>query len=74
LQLVSSRIVPFIHSGSLAASNAREVLFRSGSGFILYLSDDDCSKAPEERLISLNLREALIWLNEGYPDQGSFWT
>jgi hypothetical protein len=74
LQLVSSRIVPFIHSGSLEASNAREVLFRSGSGFILYLSYDDCSKAPEERLISLNLREALIWLNEGYPDQGSFWT
>jgi hypothetical protein len=74
LQLVSSRIVRFIDSESLEASSAREVLFRNNSGFILYLSDDDYSSAPQERLISLELREALIWLNEDYPDQGSFWT
>jgi hypothetical protein len=74
MQLVSSRIVRFIESESLEAGRAREVLFRSSSGFFLYLSDDDDSSAPQERLISLELREALIWLNEGYPDQGSFWT
>ena len=74
MQLVSSRIVRFIDSVSLEAGSAREVLFRNSSGFILYLSDDDYSSAPEERLISLELREALIWLNEGYSDQGSFWT
>ena len=73
LQLVSSRIVRFIDSLSLEAGTAREILFRNGSGFILYLSDDDYSPAPEERLISLELREALIWLNED-SDQGSFWT
>ena len=73
MQLVSSRIVRFIDSQSLEAGSAREVLFRNSSGFILYLSDDDYSSAPEERLISLELREALIWLNEG-PDHGSFWT
>lgn len=74
MQLVSSRIVRFIDSVSLEAGRAREVLFRNSSGFILYLSDDDHSSVPEERLISLELREALIWLNEGYSDQGSFWT
>lgn len=74
MQLVSSRIVRFIDSVSLKAGSGREVLFRNSSGFILYLSDDDYSSAPEERLISLELREALIWLNEDYSDQGSFWT
>jgi hypothetical protein len=71
MQLVSSRIVRFIDSQSLEAGGAREVLFRNGSDFILYLSDDDYSSAPA--LISLELREALIWLNEG-SDHGSFWT
>ena len=74
MQLVASRNVRFIDSQSLEAGSAREVLFRNKSGFILYLSDDDCSSAQQERLISLELREALIWLNEGDSDQGSFWT
>jgi hypothetical protein len=74
MQLVSSRIVRFIDSVSLEAGSAREVLFRNSSGFILYLSDNDYSSSPQERLISLELREALVWLNEDYSDQGSFWT
>ena len=73
MQLVASRNVHFIDSQSLEAGSAREVLFRNSRGFILYLSDDDYSSAPEERLISLELREALIWLNES-SDEGSFWT
>jgi hypothetical protein len=73
MQLVSSRIVRFIDSESLEAGRAREVLFRDCSGFILYLSDDDHSSEPKERLIPLELREALIWLNEDYSGQGSFW-
>ena len=73
MQLVSSRIVRFIDSQSLEAGGAREVLFRNGNDFILYLSDDDYSSAPEERLISLELREAVIWLN-GASYHGSFWT
>ena len=73
MQLISSRIVRFIDSQSLEPGSAREVLFRNSSGFILYLSDDDCSSTSEERLISLELREALIWLNEG-SDHGFIWT
>jgi hypothetical protein len=73
MQLVSSRIVQLIDSESLEPGQAREILFRDSSGFVLYLSDSDYSSASEERLISLELREALIWLNEGCSDQGSFW-
>ena len=73
MQLVSSRIVRSIDSQSTEAGSGREALFRNSSGFILYLAANDYSSAPEERLISLELREALIWLNEG-PDHGSFWT
>ena len=68
MQLVSSRIVRFIDGDSLEAGTAHEILFRDSSGFILYLSDEDCSPDSKERIIPLELREALIWLN-----QGSFW-
>jgi hypothetical protein len=73
MELVSSRIVHFIESETLEPGQAREILFRDDGGFILYLSDSDDSSASEERLISLELREALIWLNEDSLDQGSFW-
>lgn len=73
MQLVSSRIVHFIDSESLEPGRARESLFRDNRTFVLYLSDSDYSSTSEERLISLGLREALIWLNEDYSDQGSFW-
>jgi len=42
-------------------------------GFILYLSDGAPSSSCKERMIRLDLREALIWLNEPAQDQGSFW-
>ncbi|XIA64714.1 hypothetical protein ACFIOY_39015 [Bradyrhizobium sp. TZ2] len=74
MQLVSSRIVCFIDSQSLEAGEAREILFRDENSFILYLSDGKCSPASDERLISLGLREALIWLNEDCSDPGSFWS
>jgi len=58
MQLVSSRIVRYKDSQSLQASSAREALFRNSSGFVLYRAANDYSSAPEERLISLELREA----------------
>jgi hypothetical protein len=74
MQMISSRIVPFIDSQSLTLGNAREALFRDESGgFLLYLCDGEFSRAAEERLISLGVREALIWLNGPPQDQGSFW-
>jgi hypothetical protein len=74
MQLVSSRKIPSLDSWSLAPCEAREVLFRTSRGFLLYLSNGKPSQAGEERVISLDLREALIWLNEASDQRGSFWT
>ena len=75
IELVSSRTIPFIDSRSLAPHKAREALFRTnGDRFILYLADGNPSSAGEERIIFLELREALIWLNEPSEQHGSFWT
>ncbi|MGY3506870.1 hypothetical protein ACVWXP_007443 [Bradyrhizobium sp. USDA 4463] len=75
MQLVSSRTVSFIDVPSLAACEAKEALFHHDSkGFILYLSGGGRPSTSEERVIFLELREALVWLNEPPEDQGSFWT
>jgi hypothetical protein len=75
MQLIFSRTIPFLDAHSLAAGRAREALFRCDSGdFVLYLSDGKTRSANEERVIFLEPREALLWLNEPLGDQGSFWT
>jgi len=75
MQLISSRAIAFLDSQSLAPRQAREALFRTTGGrFVLYLADGDPSSANEERLVFLELREALIWLNEPSEQRGSFWT
>ena len=74
MQIISSRIIPFIDVQSLAPGQAREVLFRDeNNGFILYLSDGGSSSNMEERIVRLEMREALIWLNEPPEDGGAFW-
>jgi hypothetical protein len=73
MQLISSRVVPFIDSESLAPGLVREALFRAeGDSFVLYLADGK-SSSGEERVVFLELREALIWLNEPSEQRGSFW-
>ena len=75
MQLISSRTIPFLDSRSLASGQGREVLFRAkGNRFVLYLADGDPSSAGEERVVFLDLREALLWLNEPSEQRGSFWT
>jgi hypothetical protein len=74
MQMISSRIIPFIDAQSLAPGQAREALFRDeNNGFILYLSDSVAASKAEERIIRLEMREALIWLNEAPEDGGAFW-
>ena len=62
-----------ISDAALEAGQAREVLFRDDNSFVLYLTGGAPSSTAEERVISLGLREALIWLNETAQDCGSFW-
>ena len=74
MQMISSRTISFIDAQSLAPGQAREALFRDeNSGFILYLSDGVSSSDLEERVLRLEMREALIWLNETPEDGGAFW-
>ena len=74
MQMISSRTIPFIDAQSLASGQAREALFRDeNNGFILYLSDGAPASNMEERIIRLEMREALIWLNETPEDGGTFW-
>jgi hypothetical protein len=75
MQLVALRTISSIDSQSLTPQQAREALFRAnGDRFVLYLADGSFSSASEERVIFLDLREALIWLNEPVEQRGSFWT
>ena len=74
MQMISSRTIPFIDVQSLALGRAREALFRDeNNGFILYFSDSVAASKAEERIIRLEVREALIWLNETPEDRGTFW-
>jgi hypothetical protein len=74
MQMIFSRTIPFIDVQSLAPGQAREALFRDeNNGFFLYLSDGVACSNTEERIIRLETREALIWLNETAEDGGAFW-
>ena len=72
MQMISTRAIAFLDVQSLAPGQAREALFRDGDGsFLLYLCDGE--PVREERVIFLDPREALIWLNESPQEEGSFW-
>jgi hypothetical protein len=74
MQMISSRAVGFIDAQSLTSGEAREVLFRDGDGsFLLYLRDGERASVTQERVMLLDLREALLWLNEAAQEQSSFW-
>jgi hypothetical protein len=73
MQMLHSRTVRFVDSDTLAEREAREALFRGENGFILYLSGGELSSSGEERVLFLELREALLWLNEPAQECGSFW-
>jgi hypothetical protein len=74
MQLVSSRTISFIDVSSLAIVEAKEALFHDeGKGFLLDLTGGEVSSTAEERVVFLELREALIWLNEPPDDRGSLW-
>jgi len=73
MQLIASRIYPFIDSQSLEEHQARDSLFRTDDGaFVLHLSS---SKTPNagDRLVWQSCRSALIWINSTTEDFGAEW-
>ncbi len=73
MRLVVSRNYPAINLETLTEYFARQALFRADDGsFLLYMtSERQCER--EERLLVLDCRNALIWLNEPPHISGLFW-
>jgi len=72
IELLASRTYPFIDSDALVERHARDNLFRMADGsFLLHLSTDKA--ADDDRLLRIDSRAALIWLNAGPEEFGIEW-
>jgi hypothetical protein len=73
MQLMVSRSYPVIDAQTLAEYVARDALFRAADGsYFLYMA----SKARvegEERILFLDCRDALLWLNDTPDTLASYW-
>jgi hypothetical protein len=68
-----SRTYPFIDSQSLGEHQARDTLFRIPDGtFLLHLSSSD-RPVEDDRLVWIDCRTALIWINAAPEDFGTEW-
>jgi hypothetical protein len=73
MQLMVSRSYPVIDAQTLAEHVARDALFRTADGsYLLYMASGR-QVEPEERILFLNCRDALLWLNETPDACGSYW-
>jgi hypothetical protein len=71
MEKLHSRTIEYFDGDNLDARKGHEVLFRTPGGFVLYLSSDDQQPASKERIVRLDAREALLWLNE--TESGRLW-
>lgn len=72
VELIVSRTYPFIDSEALAERQARDTLFRTPDGsFLLHLSNDKA--ADDDRVVWIDTRAALIWLNADPEEFGMEW-
>jgi hypothetical protein len=73
VDLLISRTYPFIDSQSLVEHQARDTLFRIPDGrFLLHLSSKD-RPVEDDRLVWIDGRTALIWINAAPEDFGMEW-
>jgi hypothetical protein len=73
MQLMVSRNYRVIDAQTLAEHVARDALFRTTDGsYFLYMSSGRQLES-EERVLFLNCRDALLWLNETPDARGSYW-
>src|SRR3979409_654379 len=73
MQLMVSRSYPAIDEGTLTEYSAREALFRCDDGSFLLYMNSERQRASEERILKLDCREALIWLNATTEAVGCYW-
>jgi hypothetical protein len=66
-----SRSYPAIDAQTLTEYVARDTLFRTAGGsYFLYMTS---GSQVEERILLLDCRDALLWLNEAPDTLGSYW-
>ena len=72
MQLVATRKYSFIAVQSLTERQARDSLFRVAENeFVLHMNSDEA--ADEERLVWLDSRAALLWINQTPDEYGMNW-
>jgi len=73
MQLMVSRSYPVIDAQTLGEYATRDALFRAADGsYFLYMASEGHIEG-EERILFLDCRDALLWLNETLDALGSYW-
>ena len=73
MQLMVSRSYPVIDTQTLTEYVARDALFRTADGsYFLYMASGGQLEG-EERILFMDCRDALLWLNEAPDTLGSYW-
>jgi hypothetical protein len=74
MQLVASRTYQFLDASTLDEGCGQESLLRTEDGaLVLYLVDRVGLLSAQERLIPMDLRDALVWINQSPDEATSFW-
>jgi hypothetical protein len=73
VQIVASRVYPFLDVSSLRELLARDTLLRTNDGaYILHMSSGEETE-NHDRLIWLDSRSALMWVNASAEEYGMEW-
>jgi len=73
MKLVLSRCHPITDAQALTGYFTREALFRTDDGsFLLYMASEG-KTGREERILFLDCRDALVWLNATSDVRGTSW-
>ena len=72
-QIVVSRRYPVLDAETLTQHCALDTLLRGEDGSFLLYTTSDRHAAAEERVLFLECRDALVWLNETADALGSYW-
>lgn len=73
MRLLASRTYPFVDRLWLEERLARDTLFRTGDDEFLLYMETPGSVEGVDRLVRLNCRAALLWINETTEEFGMEW-
>jgi len=68
-----SRSYPVIDAQTLAEYVARDALFQTADGSYFLYMESKGQVEGEERILCLDCRDALLWLNEPPDALGTYW-